>query len=117
VKGCVAASMQCPMREAFVGANRCACLAFSWCYDSCITGIFTRDFRINEMGCRVLVTVPQCLEILVRREGRFDGLRQAGANLADCSSASKPLWTKAVPALPAAAWASGIIPAATLRLP
>lgn len=28
-------------------------------------GIFTRDFRTKALECRVLVTVPQCLEILL----------------------------------------------------
>jgi superfamily II RNA helicase len=30
-----------------------------------IFGIFTRDIRFNPLSCRVLVTVPQCLEILL----------------------------------------------------
>ncbi|UJR11193.1 hypothetical protein I4U23_015374 [Adineta vaga] len=30
-----------------------------------IFGIFTRDYRINMDACRILVTVPQCMEILL----------------------------------------------------
>ncbi len=33
--------------------------------DPNVYGIFTRDFRTAVMECRVLVTVPACLEILV----------------------------------------------------
>jgi len=29
-----------------------------------VVGIFTRDFRANELSCQILVTVPQCLMIL-----------------------------------------------------
>ena len=28
-------------------------------------GVFTRDFRYDELTCRVLITVPACLEILL----------------------------------------------------
>ena len=28
-------------------------------------GVFTRDYRYNEMTCQVLITVPACLEILL----------------------------------------------------
>ncbi len=34
-------------------------------YGISIFGIFTRDFRFNPLSCKVLVTVPQCLEILL----------------------------------------------------
>lgn len=30
-----------------------------------LTGVFTRDFRKNEKDCQVLVTVPDCLELLL----------------------------------------------------
>lgn len=30
-----------------------------------ISGIFTRDYRHNYLTCRILITVPQCLEILL----------------------------------------------------
>lgn len=30
-----------------------------------LLGVFTRDIRFNPVSCRVLVTVPQCLEILL----------------------------------------------------
>ena len=33
--------------------------------DKSIYGVFTRDFRINALGARILVTVPACLEILL----------------------------------------------------
>lgn len=34
-------------------------------HGSKVYGIFTRDFRTNVYGCRVLITVPACLEILL----------------------------------------------------
>lgn len=34
-------------------------------------GVFTRDFRVNSLNCRVLVTVPQCLEILLLSPRRY----------------------------------------------
>jgi superfamily II RNA helicase len=30
-----------------------------------LTGVFTRDFRKNEKDCQILVTVPECLELLL----------------------------------------------------
>jgi ATP-dependent RNA helicase DDX60 len=30
-----------------------------------LTGVFTRDFRKNEKDCQILVTVPECLEMLL----------------------------------------------------
>lgn len=30
-----------------------------------VFGVFTRDYRYRPMSCRVLITVPACLEILV----------------------------------------------------
>lgn len=32
-------------------------------------GIFTRDYRVNMESCRILVTVPQCFEILLVSSG------------------------------------------------
>lgn len=36
-----------------------------------IVGVFTRDFRTNACNCRILVTVPQCLEILLLSPRRY----------------------------------------------
>lgn len=33
--------------------------------DNIKVGVFTRDFRYNETGARILITVPACLEILL----------------------------------------------------
>lgn len=33
--------------------------------DKSVYGVFTRDFRINALEARILVTVPACLEILL----------------------------------------------------
>lgn len=33
--------------------------------DSVVAGTFTRDFRYHQYRCQVLITVPQCLEILL----------------------------------------------------
>jgi superfamily II DNA or RNA helicase len=30
-----------------------------------LVGVFTRDYRVNPTECRILITVPQCLEILL----------------------------------------------------
>jgi hypothetical protein len=30
-----------------------------------VHGVFTRDYRLNVHECRVLLTVPACLEILL----------------------------------------------------
>lgn len=30
-----------------------------------VHGVFTRDYRLSVMDCRVLITVPACLEILL----------------------------------------------------
>ena len=37
-----------------------------------IYGVFTRDFRQNALTCQILVTVPQCLEILLLSPARQD---------------------------------------------
>ena len=34
-------------------------------YQKALVGVFTRDFRFNDQNCEVLVTVPQCLELLL----------------------------------------------------
>lgn len=36
-----------------------------------VVGVFTRDYRINAMNSRILVTVPQCLEILLMSPRRY----------------------------------------------
>ncbi|XP_028405481.1 probable ATP-dependent RNA helicase DDX60 isoform X2 [Dendronephthya gigantea] len=37
-----------------------------------VYGVFTRDFRQNALTCQILVTVPQCLEILLLSPARQD---------------------------------------------
>ena len=39
-----------------------------------IYGFFTRDFRSRVYSCRVLITVPQCLEILALSPANRDWL-------------------------------------------
>jgi ATP-dependent RNA helicase DDX60 len=36
-----------------------------FCLFTIFEGVFTRDFRKNEKNCQILVTVPDCLEILL----------------------------------------------------
>jgi ATP-dependent RNA helicase DDX60 len=38
-------------------------------------GVFTRDYRLSPAKCRVLVTVPQCLEIMLMAHQNFEGWR------------------------------------------
>ena len=37
-----------------------------------VFGTFTRDYRYNALTCQVLITVPQCLEILMMSPKRQD---------------------------------------------
>lgn len=44
--------------------------------DRVVTGIFTRDYRSNVEHSRVLVTVPECLEILLFTPGHQQWVRK-----------------------------------------
>ncbi|KAJ8876111.1 hypothetical protein PR048_024020 [Dryococelus australis] len=37
-----------------------------------VCGVFTRDYQFKTMECQILVTVPQCLEILLLSARRYD---------------------------------------------
>ncbi|XP_046851918.1 probable ATP-dependent RNA helicase DDX60 [Xenia sp. Carnegie-2017] len=37
-----------------------------------VYGVFTRDYRFNALKCQILITVPQCLEILLLSPDRQD---------------------------------------------
>ncbi|KAM9330426.1 putative ATP-dependent RNA helicase DDX60 [Gastrophryne carolinensis] len=41
-----------------------------------LCGVFTRDYRTDALNCQVLVTVPQCLEILLLCPHRQDWVKQ-----------------------------------------
>ncbi|CAI9576477.1 unnamed protein product, partial [Staurois parvus] len=41
-----------------------------------LCGVFTRDYRTDALNCQVLVTVPQCLEILVLSPHRQDWVKK-----------------------------------------
>ncbi|XP_068134922.1 probable ATP-dependent RNA helicase DDX60 isoform X2 [Hyperolius riggenbachi] len=41
-----------------------------------VCGVFTRDYRTDALNCQVLVTVPQCLEILLLSPHRQDWVKK-----------------------------------------
>lgn len=41
-----------------------------------IVGVFTRDYRVNGLNSRILVTVPQCLEILLMSPRRYTWVKK-----------------------------------------
>lgn len=41
-----------------------------------VYGIFTRDFRTYATNCQILVTVPQCLEILLLSPRKYDWVKR-----------------------------------------
>ena len=41
-----------------------------------VYGVFTRDYRINALEARILVTVPACLEILLLSPGHRDWVKK-----------------------------------------
>ncbi|PSN57547.1 hypothetical protein C0J52_01638 [Blattella germanica] len=40
-----------------------------------VFGVFTRDYCINDTNCQILITVPQCLELLLLSPRRHDWLK------------------------------------------
>ncbi|KAJ9590503.1 hypothetical protein L9F63_016454 [Diploptera punctata] len=40
-----------------------------------VYGVFTRDYRTNANNCQILVTVPQCLELLLLSPRRYDWIK------------------------------------------
>ena len=41
-----------------------------------VYGVFTRDYRTNATNCQILVTVPQCLELLLLSPRRYDWVKR-----------------------------------------
>nr|XP_054772236.1 probable ATP-dependent RNA helicase DDX60 [Lytechinus pictus] len=68
-----------------------------------ISGVFSRDFRRNAITCQVLVTVPQCLEILLLSPCRqewskkikyviFDEVSKFICNIVLCTHSNGKCW-------------------------
>jgi superfamily II RNA helicase len=53
-----------------------------------LCGAFTRDYRVNHTQCRILVTVPQCLEILLLSSE----LERETSSSSSSSSSQKKSW-------------------------